>query len=338
MDATTIDATTFTLSGGITGTVTYDPGTRAATFTPAQNLAFGTTYTATITARAKDLAGKSMESDYTWSFTTCSLPSVPFAPTPSNGSKGISTDATLTWSSDNGTSYDVYFGTTSLPPLITTVATPTYDLPPLSYGTTYYWKIVAKNGCGNTTAGAVWSFVTRSIEITPGEGTIGTVVTIRGDNLGVKNGAVLIENVVLKSMSWGSSEIQASLSKAISPGTYSVTVKPKTKGVLPITEANLFTVRGPEIDSGSPSAGAPGETITLSGKFFGNKKGNVYLEYESKGVTKLKSCKVWSWDMDPKFGDGEVVFVVPKGLAPGTYPLKITNKVGEDIGEFTIVP
>jgi hypothetical protein len=218
------------------------------------------------------------------------------------------------------------------------VATPTYDLPPLSYGTTYYWKIVAKNGCGEN-AGPVWSFkaFSFSLDITPKDGTIGTVVTIKGENFGVKKGTVLIGNVVLKSMSWGSSEIQASLSKAISPGTYSVTVKPKTKGVLPITEANLFTVRGPEIDSGSPSAGAPGKTITLSGKFFGNKKGNVYLEYESKGVTKLKSCKVLSWDMDPKFSDGEVVFVVPKGLPLGAHPLKLVNSVGEALVDFTIV-
>ena len=64
----------------------------------------------------------------------------------------------------------------------------------------------------------------------------------------------------------------------------------------------------------------------------------MYLEYEAKGVTKLKSCKVLSWEMDPKTGGGEIVFVVPKGLAPATYPLKIKNSVGEDIEEFTIVP
>ena len=74
MDATTINATTFTLSGGITGTVAYDPGTKTATFTPSQNLAIATTYTATITNEVKGLAGNPMESDYTWSFTTAGLP------------------------------------------------------------------------------------------------------------------------------------------------------------------------------------------------------------------------------------------------------------------------
>lgn len=71
VSASTITEATFILSdgvGNIDGTVTSAGAT--ATFTPLTNLALNTTYTATITTGAKDLAGNGMASDYTWSFTT----------------------------------------------------------------------------------------------------------------------------------------------------------------------------------------------------------------------------------------------------------------------------
>ncbi len=69
MDSSTINTSTFTVSG-VSGTVTYSGNT--ATFTPSANLSYNTTYTATITTGVRDLAGNSMSSDYTWSFTTAS--------------------------------------------------------------------------------------------------------------------------------------------------------------------------------------------------------------------------------------------------------------------------
>jgi len=71
MDPATINTTTFTLRQGATpvsGIVGYTGLT--AVFTPLSNLAAGTTYTATITTGAKNLAGNPLASDYVWSFTT----------------------------------------------------------------------------------------------------------------------------------------------------------------------------------------------------------------------------------------------------------------------------
>lgn len=70
MDSSTITTSTFTLSGGVTGTVSYDSSTKTATFTPSSNLSYSTTYTATITTGVKDSAGNNMAVNYTWSFTT----------------------------------------------------------------------------------------------------------------------------------------------------------------------------------------------------------------------------------------------------------------------------
>jgi hypothetical protein len=87
MAPATISTTSFTLSCAApcvapTGTVSYAVGVRTATFAPAANLAAGTTYTATVTTAATDLAGNALAgnqaplpapSDYIWTFTTAAV-------------------------------------------------------------------------------------------------------------------------------------------------------------------------------------------------------------------------------------------------------------------------
>jgi hypothetical protein len=46
---------------------------------------------------------------------------------------------------------------------------------------------------------------------------------------------------------------------------------------------------------------------------------------------------VLNWERDPKTGEGEVVFVVPKGLPLGAHPLKLVNSVGDVSSEFSII-
>jgi Tol biopolymer transport system component len=72
MQASTINTNTFTIDNGVTGTVSYDANSTTATFTPTSNLNYDTTYTATITTGAEDLAGNGLLANYTWSFTTWS--------------------------------------------------------------------------------------------------------------------------------------------------------------------------------------------------------------------------------------------------------------------------
>lgn len=97
-----------------------------------------------------------------WNFTTlCTPPSCASNPNPSNGATGTSTSPTLSWSSVSGaTSYDVYFGTSSSPPLVTNVSNTQYSPGNLNSNTTYYWKIVPKNSCGSASGCSVWSFTT----------------------------------------------------------------------------------------------------------------------------------------------------------------------------------
>jgi hypothetical protein len=97
MNAATITTATFTLMQGtsvISGTVSYLGTT--ATFSPANNLAPGTQYTATITTGAKDLAGNALANNYVWSFTTASavVPSVNLGAAESFGGFGGSAGMT----------------------------------------------------------------------------------------------------------------------------------------------------------------------------------------------------------------------------------------------------
>jgi len=62
----------------VAGSVTYDSIKRVATFSPLTNLASGTTFTATISNRMKDLAGNAMAGNMDWRFST----STPAGPGP----------------------------------------------------------------------------------------------------------------------------------------------------------------------------------------------------------------------------------------------------------------
>ena len=81
---------------------------------------------------------------------------------PSNGQTNVPINATLSWS-DSGShlTYDVYFGTSPDSSLVKSgLASASYTPGTLSYSTTYYWKIVAKNNIGGVATGGVWSFTT----------------------------------------------------------------------------------------------------------------------------------------------------------------------------------
>jgi hypothetical protein len=178
---------------------------------------------------------------------------------------------------------------------------------------------------------------------TPLEGTIGTTITINGSGIGDKKGKVFIGTVATKVTSWTDTRITCLVKKVpLLVAPYSVSVMTKTKQV--ITLPDDFNVKNPELDplTDENRGGIPEEEIVLTGKFFGSKKGKVYLEYkDSKDQTKKKSCKVTSWYMNPTTGASELKFFVPKlsnSFHLGGHPLTIDNKIGVAIAseEFVV--
>lgn len=95
-------------------------------------------------------------------------PNTPRNPIPSNHETNVDANADLGWTGgdpDPGdtVTYDVYFGSSSTPPLVrSSQASKSYDPGLLSYDTTYYWKVVASDDEEASTAGPIWTFTTES--------------------------------------------------------------------------------------------------------------------------------------------------------------------------------
>lgn len=91
-------------------------------------------------------------------------PYSPSNPNPANGTTGVNINADLSWncSDPDGDplTFDVYFGTSSNPPLVSSNQSSTnYDPGTMNFNTTYFWKIIAFDN-SSSTVGPLWSFVT----------------------------------------------------------------------------------------------------------------------------------------------------------------------------------
>ncbi len=117
---------------------------------------------------------------------TVLLNSFPLAPpallSPGNGAAGVLLTPALSWNASGGaTSYDVYLGTLSPPPLLTTTTGTTYAPGTLVVGTLYFWRVVAKDGSGSATS-ETWSFTTQAAApaapalVSPANGATGVLV------------------------------------------------------------------------------------------------------------------------------------------------------------------
>ena len=95
-------------------------------------------------------------------------PSCASALLPASGATSVVPNVTLSWSPGTSggspSSYDVYFGTTATPSLVSSSQTATSYTPTstLSWNTVYYWQVVPKNGAGSATSCPVNSFTTAS--------------------------------------------------------------------------------------------------------------------------------------------------------------------------------
>lgn len=183
MDPATINGTTFTVInttlGGtpVAGNVTYAAVGNTATFTPTASLPANSTFTATITNGAKDLAGNALASNLVWTFATGTTPdtSIPtvMSTSPADGTSGVVINRNITATFDKAmdastitaATVTLSQGTTHVAGTVSYVGTtatfnPTSDLAP---STTYTVRMTTgiKDQAGNALASAlVWQFTT----------------------------------------------------------------------------------------------------------------------------------------------------------------------------------
>jgi len=121
-----------------------------------------------------------------WTFTTRTSNQAPFppqSPHPLDGETGVVVNTTLSWIAgdlDNDELvYDVYFGTSSPPPLVSSDQLGmTYNPGPLALATQYYWRVVASD-LTSETSGPTWMFTTRAANLPP---TVSNPVPANGAN------------------------------------------------------------------------------------------------------------------------------------------------------------
>jgi hypothetical protein len=99
-------------------------------------------------------------------------PNTPNNPNPSNGQPNVNIHSTLNWTGGDPdgdpVTYDVYFGTTSIPPKVSSnQSTAAYNPGALNYSQTYFWKIVAWDNHGASMLGPIWQFITEDQNTPP---------------------------------------------------------------------------------------------------------------------------------------------------------------------------
>ena len=113
-------------------------------------------------------------------------PYSPSNPGPSHNATNQPLSVNLSWdcSDPDGdtVTYDVYFGTNTNPTtkISSEQSGKTLSRSNLLIGTTYYWKVVAKDGKGATTEGPVWQFTTKSERAKPSSNVPSTVLVEKG--------------------------------------------------------------------------------------------------------------------------------------------------------------
>ena len=123
-------------------------------------------------------------------------------PSPTNGATGVcyagaGAISSVTWAATAGaTSYDVYFGAGSLPGTVTANAvTNIYNTGTLLANTTYYWKIVGKNACGDAIGSSTWTFTTAAITCTSYCASTSTSSTVHFTSFSTTGGTTNVSNL-----------------------------------------------------------------------------------------------------------------------------------------------
>lgn len=165
--------------------------------------------------------------------------------------------------------------------------------------------------------------------LSPSSGVVGTTVTINGNNFGYPQGSSSLSfggNSITPD-SWGNTAITFTVPSGTAAGSTSVYV---TVGGQQSNTA-LFTVQAaPSINRYgiSPSSGAVGTTVTITGNNFGASQGTSTVQFYSTPATVYG---YWS--------NTSIQVIVPAGLAFGDYVVTVTvGGLQSNLVYFTVIP
>ncbi|MGD0165551.1 MAG: IPT/TIG domain-containing protein, partial [Candidatus Sulfotelmatobacter sp.] len=150
-------------------------------------------------------------------------------------------------------------------------------------------------------------------------GTVGTVVTITGSNLGNGQSAIVTFNgVTATPTSWANTSIAVPVPPAATSGNVLVTI-----GGLP-SNGKGFTVV-PNVTGISPTNGAVGATITITGTSFGASQGTSTVTFDGTAAAPT------SW------GASSIIVPVPTGAAAGNVVVTVGGVASNGVN-FAVAP
>src|SRR5271157_678146 len=168
------------------------------------------------------------------------------------------------------------------------------------------------------------SFAAPSItSLSPTSGAVGASVTITGTNFGTTQGTSTVKfntTAVTTVTSWGATSIVATVPTGATTGSVVVTVS----GVA--SNGKSFTVvAAPGITSLSPTSGAVGAPVTITGTNFGSTQGTSTVKFNGTSAT------VTSW------GASSIKVTVPTGATTGNVVVHASG-VDSNGAAFTVLP
>lgn len=313
MNPATLNTNTFTLQRGVTpvaGTVSYVSGT--ATFATTSNLLANTTYTATITTGATDLAGNALATNFVWSFKTGSSadtnPPTVMVTAPINLATNVAVNQTInaTFSKNmdpatiNTNSFTLTGpGATSITGTVTYVAasriatfTPASNL---ALNTTYTNTITigAKDLAGNAlTNQVVWIFTTGSQNDT----------NLMAIPLGAASGFAILAT---SAISGGGNHITGDV--GLHPGTAQGIAPSEINGAIHVNDQAVIDAQASLLAAYNEAVNRSVNSQTLEGNLGGlTKAPGLYVNGSSSGISGTGANAILTLDAQ---GDANAVFV-----------------------------
>lgn len=146
--------------------------------------------------------------------------------------------------------------------------------------------------------------------------------------------------ILEKHLDFPLTQITCVLDIKLPAGTYNLYIQPKTaaeKKWNPILITRKVIVNSPEITNISPVACSAGDTVTLTGTYFGTDKPQVFLTYPdpvNEEKTLRSGCKVTSFSMDEN-GNSSLEFIIPKNSS-GVCTVNMKNQSGNATSELNV--
>jgi hypothetical protein len=220
-----------------------------------------------------------------------------------SGAAGTSVTITGTsFGTTQGTSTVTFNGTTASP---TSWSTTSIVAPVPAGATTGNVVVTVAGVAGN---GAPFTVSPHITSLSPNSGGVGAAVTITGTTFGTTQGTVQFNGTTGTPAAWGNTSITVPVPAGATSGNVTVTVAGVTSN-----GATFTVLPTPSITSLSPTSGAPGASVTVTGTNFGASQGSSAITFNGTAATAT------SWSAT------RIVAVVPTGASTGSVVVTVSG-------------